>query len=217
MRISMTLRALAALAMTSALATPVLADSIHDKTQRKEAEIPTCSHKIGSIAVYEPENKWWVDLKLESPEALIKVFVMRSGCFTLVDRGKGFSAVQQERDLASQGQLQQGSSMGKGQIKAADYVLVPDVVSRNANSGGSAIGGILGGFIGGGVILKMSEQHQIVGITTAASIWLTATIGIATGAGRLGLAVVGTILAYIILTVFGWLEREVIGGKRRED
>jgi curli biogenesis system outer membrane secretion channel CsgG len=151
MRISMTLRALAALAMTSALATPVLADSIHDKTQRKEAEIPTCSHKIGSIAVYEPENKWWVDLKLESPEALIKVFVMRSGCFTLVDRGKGFSAVQQERDLASQGQLQQGSSMGKGQIKAADYVLVPDVVSRNANSGGSAIGGILGGFIGGGV------------------------------------------------------------------
>ena len=62
------------------------------------------------------------------------------------------------------------------------------------------------GFIGGGVILKMSEQHQIVGITTAASIWLTATVGIATGTGRLGLAVGGTILAFIILTVVGRLE-----------
>ena len=58
------------------------------------------------------------------------------------------------------------------------------------------------GFLGGGVILKMSEQHQIVGITTAAGIWLTATIGIAAGTGRLGLAVVGTVLAFVILTFF---------------
>jgi putative Mg2+ transporter-C (MgtC) family protein len=72
------------------------------------------------------------------------------------------------------------------------------------------------GFIGGGVILKMSEQHQIVGITTAATIWLTATIGIATGTGRLGLAVVGTVLAYIILTFLGWLEREILGDQRPE-
>jgi len=151
MRISNSLRAVAAFALAGAVAVPAMADSIHDKTQRKEAQIPVCSHKIGSIAIYEPENKWWVDLKLESPEALIKVFVMRSGCFSLVDRGKGFSAVQQERELAGQGELRQGSNMGKGQIKTADYVLVPDVVSRNADSSGNAIGGILGGFIGGGV------------------------------------------------------------------
>jgi putative Mg2+ transporter-C (MgtC) family protein len=67
------------------------------------------------------------------------------------------------------------------------------------------------GFIGGGVILKMSEEHQIVGITTAASIWLTATVGVAVGAGRLGLAVAGTILAFITLTLFGWFERELFG------
>ena len=73
------------------------------------------------------------------------------------------------------------------------------------------------GFIGGGVILKLSEQHQIVGVTTAASLWLTATIGIATGTGRLGLAVVGAILAYIILTAFGWLEREMIGEEKRPE
>jgi len=151
MRISNSLRAVAAFALTGAVAVPAMAESIHGKTQRQEAQIPVCSHKIGSIAIYEPENKWWVDLKLESPEALIKVFVMRSGCFSLVDRGKGMAAIQQERELAGQGELRQGSNMGKGQIKTADYVLIPDVVSRNANSGGNAIGGILGGFIGGGV------------------------------------------------------------------
>ena len=78
-------------------------------------------------------------------EALLKFFVMRSGCFSLVDRGKGFAAVQQERALASNGDLQQGSNMGKGQIKAADYVLVPDIVSKNSDAGGTNVGGILGG------------------------------------------------------------------------
>ena len=52
-------------------------------------------------------------------------------------------------------------------------------------------------------------------LTTAASIWLTATIGIATGTGRLGLAIVGTLLAYIILTAFGWLEHEMIAKDKR--
>ena len=54
-----------------------------------------------------------------------------------------------------------------------------------------------------------------MGITTAASIGLTATIAIATGSGRLGLAVVGTILAYIILTFLGWLEYEMIVKDKR--
>jgi curli biogenesis system outer membrane secretion channel CsgG len=151
MQTSLPLRLSAALVLTGALAAPTFAESIHQKTQNKEAQIPTCAKKLGAIAVYEPENKWWVDLKLESPEALLKIFVKRSGCFTLVDRGKGFSVAQQERDLASQGQLRGGSNMGKGQIKAADYVLVPDIVNRNADSGGTNIGGFLGGLVGGGV------------------------------------------------------------------
>ena len=136
--------------MAGIIATPALAESIKSKTDKAKAEIPTCTRKIGTVAIYEPENKWWVDLKLESPEALIKVFVMRSGCFTLVDRGKGFSVAQRERELASGGDLRQGSNIGKGQIKAADYVIVPDITSKNSDAGSSAIGGILGGFIGGG-------------------------------------------------------------------
>jgi hypothetical protein len=147
------------LAMTAALSlacvsfatAPTRADSISDKTAQKQAEIPNCTHKIGALAVREPENRWWEPLGLESPEALLKVFVMKSGCFTLVDRGKGFEMAQQERALASGGTLQAGSNIGGGQVRAADYILVPDIVSKNGNSGGTNVGGILGGFLGGGV------------------------------------------------------------------
>ncbi|MDE2182830.1 MAG: peptidoglycan-binding protein [Alphaproteobacteria bacterium] len=144
--------------------------SAHDQVQKKEAQIPTCAHKIGTAAIYEPENKWWTGLGLESPEALIKIFVMRSGCFTLLDRGKGFSAVEQERDLASAGQLRGGSNMGKGQMKAADYVIVPDIVSKNANAGGSSLFALAGALVpgvGGALIsgIKLTDRTADVTLT----------------------------------------------------
>ena len=153
MRIALRLRASAIGVMAAALILPTFAqaESIKDKTERKEADIPTCSHNLGTIAIHEPDNNWWEPLGLASPEALLKVFVRKSGCFTLVDRGKGFQMIQQERSLASGGQLQQGSNMGQGQLKAADYILVPDIASKNADSSNTNIGGILGGFVGHGV------------------------------------------------------------------
>lgn len=113
--------------------------------------IPTCDKKIGTMSVLEPENKWWVQYNLESPEALIKVFAAECKCFTLVDRGKGLAAAQKERALASGGEMRVGSNVGKGQMKAADYVLVPDIVNQNARAGGKKFGGALGGLVGGGV------------------------------------------------------------------
>jgi len=117
----------------------------------KSDEIPVCDSKIGTLAIHEPENHWWVQYNLESPEALLKVYVQQSKCFTLVDRGKGLEMAKQERALASDGEMRQGSNVGKGQMKAADYILVPDIASKNRNSGGSRIGGMLGGALGGGV------------------------------------------------------------------
>jgi len=147
---SLAMTAALSLAFTPVAMTPVSAASISDKTAQKQAEIPTCNHKIGSLAIREPQNRWWIELGLESPEALLKVFVMKSGCFTLVDRGAGFAMAQQERALASGGTLQGGSNIGAGQVRAADYILVPDVVSRNGNASGTNIGGLLGGFVPGG-------------------------------------------------------------------
>ena len=117
----------------------------------KTAEIPVCPKKLGTLAVVEPERNWWQEAGLGSPEALIKMFVNKSKCFTLVDRGKGMAAAQAERALASSGELRGKSNVGKGQVRAADYVLVPDLVSRNNNAGGNRVGALLGGLVGGGV------------------------------------------------------------------
>lgn len=57
------------------------------------------------------------------------------------------------------------------------------------------------GFIGGGAILKLSAERDIKGLTTAAGIWLTSGVGVAVGMGRLGIALVATLLAWIILAV----------------
>src|SRR5256885_3353505 len=138
-------------------------------------QIPTCDKRIGSLAVTEPENKWWLAYNLESPEALIKVFVSQSKCFTLLDRGKGLAAAQQERALAGSGEMRGGSNVGKGQMKAADYVLVPDVVTKNSNSGGRNLGGLVGGLLGGvagglggGVSFKSKTPDVVRSLTAEA-------------------------------------------------
>jgi putative Mg2+ transporter-C (MgtC) family protein len=55
------------------------------------------------------------------------------------------------------------------------------------------------GFLGAGTILKINEQRDIKGLTTAAGIWMTAAIGVAVGLGTLGLALISTVIAVIVL------------------
>jgi putative Mg2+ transporter-C (MgtC) family protein len=57
------------------------------------------------------------------------------------------------------------------------------------------------GFIGAGSILKLSAEREIKGLTTAASVWMTASIGVTVGLGALGIALIATILALIILSL----------------
>lgn len=57
------------------------------------------------------------------------------------------------------------------------------------------------GFIGAGTILKLNEQREIQGLTTAAGLWMTAAIGVAVGLGALGLAVIGTVLTLLVLVL----------------
>lgn len=55
------------------------------------------------------------------------------------------------------------------------------------------------GFLGAGNILKLSEQHRVEGLASAASIWLTAAAGVSVGAGWVWPAVVGIVFAWGIL------------------
>jgi putative Mg2+ transporter-C (MgtC) family protein len=65
------------------------------------------------------------------------------------------------------------------------------------------------GFIGGGAILKLSEERDIQGLTTAAGIWMTAAVGVVVGLGRLGLALLRIALAWLTLAVVGRIERGI--------
>src|SRR6266567_721416 len=61
------------------------------------------------------------------------------------------------------------------------------------------------GFLGAGVIFK--EGLTVRGLTTAASIWITAAIGILVGIGFYFAAVVGTLATLAVLAVFRWIEQ----------
>lgn len=53
------------------------------------------------------------------------------------------------------------------------------------------------GFLGAGTIIKTKEK--VIGLTTAATLWIVASIGVATGAGFYLLAAVATVLAFFVL------------------
>lgn len=73
------------------------------------------------------------------------------------------------------------------------------------------------GFIGAGSILKLNEERDIQGLTTAAGVWMTAAIGVAVGLGGLGLAIIGTILTLIILALAGRLEFQINKHRAKTD
>lgn len=64
-------------------------------------------------------------------------------------------------------------------------------------------------FLGAGTIIHQ-DGGEVEGLTTAASIFLTAGIGIAVGVGRFWLAVETTIFAVLVLVCIRWLERHIL-------
>ena len=125
-------------------------ESAEKTRERKTNELPNCPRPLGTIAVSEPETRWWGDLGLGSPEALIRIYIQKSHCFKLVNRsGRGMAAMQQERGLAAGGEMRRGGSIGKGQMVEADFTVIPDIVTSNGNKGGLNIGGLFGAFVPG--------------------------------------------------------------------
>ncbi|MDH5394099.1 MAG: MgtC/SapB family protein [Gammaproteobacteria bacterium] len=61
------------------------------------------------------------------------------------------------------------------------------------------------GFLGAGVIIK--EGLSVRGLTTAASIWMTASIGIVIGLGFYFPAAIATLITLFVLSLFRWFEK----------
>ena len=63
-----------------------------------------------------------------------------------------------------------------------------------------AAGVVVGvGFLGAGVILRGQREEEVAGLTTAATIWITAAIGLAAGAGMYLVSVIATAVAVGVL------------------
>lgn len=79
-----------------------------------------------------------------------------------------------------------------------------------------ALDGIIGGvgFLGAGSIIE--ARGSVRGITTAASIWVVAAIGVACGAGMYQIAFTTVLLAFMVLTVVGFFEVKVFDDKEDE-
>jgi len=94
-------------------------------------------------------------------------------------------------------------------LAAAAFVLV-GVESGGAEGDlGRIIQGVAAGvgFLGAGTILKRKDEEEIEGLTTAATIWLTAAIGVAAGAGQAAVAATCVVAAMVILTILSGVNR----------
>jgi putative Mg2+ transporter-C (MgtC) family protein len=93
-------------------------------------------------------------------------------------------------------------------IAAALYMVLGELAGQDLAAAGAVRGdpiraiqavamGI--GFLGGGAIFVAEPEHRVHGLTTAASIWATAAIGIACGLGHVILGAGATVLLFVVL------------------
>ena len=88
-------------------------------------------------------------------------------------------------------------------VATAAFIIACSASGMSADGLSRVIQGIVTGigFLGAGTILKLNQEHHIKGLTTAASVWMTAAIGVTVGLGSLGIALMVTSVALMILSL----------------
>ena len=88
----------------------------------------------------------------------------------------------------------------------------PDAASRVIQG---IIQGVMAGisFIGAGVVLRDAQAQTVQGLTTAATVWMTAALGIACGLAAWPTAAIGLVIALALLVVVPWIENAVAKNK----
>jgi putative Mg2+ transporter-C (MgtC) family protein len=117
------------------------------------------------------------------------------------------------RDLANKpigmrtlGLVALGAASGSAAtVQVAGMAENPDAMSRVVQG---VIQGVMAGisFIGAGVILRDAKARTVEGLTTAATVWVTAALGIACGLGIWDVVVIGVAIALILLVAVAWFE-----------
>ncbi len=115
------------------------------------SQLETCSETLGTIMIDEQTNAGWYSAyqsqyKMGSTVPALRLIIQQSNCFVIVDRGRGLAARSREADLIRGEEGRAGSNFGKGQIAAADFTMIPEVIL--SDRGGTRAGGGLGGLLG---------------------------------------------------------------------
>lgn len=96
------------------------------------------------------------------------------------------------------------------------FVALPEEIGWSEDAMSRVIQGITTGigFLGAGTILKLAQEKQIRGLTTAAGIWMTAAASVAAGIGAVGIALISMGFALMVLSVLHWVERRVLATRQ---
>ena len=111
------------------------------------SQLESCNETLGTISIDEQTNAGWYaayqsQYKMGSTVPALRLIIQQSNCFVIVDRGRGLAARNREADLIRGEEGRAGSNYGKGQIAAADYTMIPEVIL--SDRGGQRAGGGLG-------------------------------------------------------------------------
>jgi putative Mg2+ transporter-C (MgtC) family protein len=145
---------------------------------------------------------WYLSTNLASPDWVqiqrvsiqLAAAVILGGILGLERESKGRAAGMRTHMLVALG--------------AALFTLIPMEVDSDPNLGEAVKGVAAGvGFLGAGTILKRSDAGDVIGLTTAASIWFTAAAGLAAGARQIPIAILATVLAWVVLYALHGAER----------
>jgi curli biogenesis system outer membrane secretion channel CsgG len=117
------------------------------------SKLESCPETLGTIRIDEQTSAGWYATYASrygtgSTLPVLRLLIQQSNCFVIVDRGRGLAAGNAERDLMRGAEGRAGSNVGTGQIAAADFTMIPEVIvsDRGGTKGGlGGIGGLLGG------------------------------------------------------------------------
>jgi len=108
-----------------------------------------------------------------------------------------------------------------GAATAALAVIQVPGMAENTDAMSRVVQGVIQGvmagisFIGAGVILRDTAARTVEGLTTAATVWVSAALGIACALGAWITALLATTITLVLLFAGGWLER--VSERRKAD
>ena len=142
-------------------------------------------------------DQMWAQFLLEAEWALRLLFAVLLGGALGWER--------QRKDLPAGLRTYMLVSLGSCLFTILSFAAFPD--SESSRVAAQVVVGI--GFIGAGTVLRTGgeDSRQVKGLTTAAGLWATSAIAMAVGMGFYWLALVGTVLAYVTLSMLKRIER----------